>query len=61
MVLFHPCDVKWLQNIYVNQISSSDLGSTFEVVDFMSKSSSFIDLLMSRNGWVISQKNDNSN
>ena len=44
----------------MNQVSSFDLASTFEVVNFFSKSSNSIDLVIIYNGWVISEKKDNN-
>lgn len=43
----------------MNQVRSFDLASTFKVVEFMSKNSNSVDLLIIDNGSVISHKTDN--
>ena len=43
----------------MNQVRSFELASTFKVVEFMSKNSNSVDLLIIDNGSVISHKTDN--
>ena len=49
-ILLHHCDINYCNAIYLNQGSLFNLASTFKVVNFMSKSSNFIGLLIVHNG-----------
>ena len=60
-LLFHHCDISYCNVIYLNRSSLFNLASTCKVVNFLSKSSTSIGLLIVHNGAVISEKNYDNN